>query len=148
MDIIDFGGKTMSAKWEKQEGNKGVLTFEVPAEEFDKALDQAFKKVVKDVQIPGFRKGKVPRSIFEKRFGVEALYQDAVDIVLPEAYRKAVDETDIFPIDSPEVDIEQIEKGKDLIFTAVVEVKPDVTLGEYKGLEVEELPVEVTDEDV
>ena len=138
----------MSAKWEKQEGNKGVLTFEVPAEEFDKALDQAFKKVVKDVQIPGFRKGKVPRSIFEKRFGVEALYQDAVDIVLPEAYRKAVDETDIFPIDSPEVDIEQIEKGKDLIFTAVVEVKPDVTLGEYKGLEVEELPVEVTDEDV
>ncbi|GGH68737.1 trigger factor [Compostibacillus humi] len=138
----------MSAKWEKQEGNKGVLTFEVPAEEFDKALDQAFKKVVKDVQIPGFRKGKVPRSIFEKRFGVEALYQDAVDIVLPEAYHKAVDETDIFPIDSPEVDIEQIEKGKDLIFTAVVEVKPDVTLGEYKGLEVEELPVEVTDEDV
>ncbi|WP_156291214.1 trigger factor [Oceanobacillus salinisoli] len=138
----------MSAKWEKQEGNKGVLTFEVPAEEFDKALDQAFKKVVKDVQIPGFRKGKIPRPIFEKRFGVEALYQDAVDIALPDAYRKAIDETDIFPIAQPEIDIEQIEKGKDLIFTANVEVKPEVTLGEYKGLEVEEQSVEVTDEDV
>ncbi|MBU8789567.1 trigger factor [Oceanobacillus caeni] len=138
----------MSAKWEKQEGNKGVLTFEVPADEFEKSLDQAFKKVVKDVQMPGFRKGKVPRGIFEKRFGVEALYQDAVDIVLPNAYGKAVEETDIFPIAQPEIDIEQIERGKDLIFTANVEVKPEVKLGEYKGLEVEEQSVEVTDEDV
>lgn len=70
----------MSAKWEKQEGNEGVLTIEVSAEEFDKGLDQAFKKVVKKVQIPGFRKGKVPRKIFENRFGIESLYQDAVDI--------------------------------------------------------------------
>ncbi|HLS10152.1 trigger factor [Lentibacillus sp.] len=138
----------MSAKWEKQEGNQGVLTFEVSAEEFDKALDQAFKKVVKDVQIPGFRKGKVPRKIFESRFGVESLYQDAVDIVLPDAYTKAVEETEIEPIEQPEVDIEQIEKGKDLIFKATVNVKPEVTLGEYKGLEVEEQTVEVTDEDV
>lgn len=138
----------MTAKWEKQEGNKGVLTFEVTVEEFDQALDQAFKKVSKDVQIPGFRKGKIPRGLFEKRFGVESLYQDAVDIVLPAAYTKAIDETGIFPIAQPEVDIEQIEKGKDLVFTAVVEVKPEVTLGEYKGLEVEEQSVEVTDEDV
>lgn len=138
----------MTAKWEKQEGNKGVLTFEVNVEEFDQALDQAFKKVSKDVQIPGFRKGKIPRGLFEKRFGVESLYQDAVDIVLPAAYTKAIDETGIFPIAQPEVDIEQIEKGKDLVFTAVVEVKPEVTLGEYKGLEVEEQSVEVTDEDV
>ena len=138
----------MTAKWEKQEGNKGILTFEVPAEEFDQALDQAFKKVVKDVQLPGFRKGRVPRGLFEKRFGVESLYQDAVDIVLPEAYSKAVDEADIFPIVQPSVDIEQIEKGKALIFTAEVEVKPEVTLGEYKGLEVEEESVEVTDEDI
>ncbi|MEJ8765044.1 trigger factor [Oceanobacillus sp. HCA-5259] len=138
----------MTAKWEKQEGNKGILTFEVPAEEFDQALDQAFKKVVKDVQLPGFRKGRVPRGLFEKRFGVESLYQDAVDIVLPEAYSKAVDEADIFPIEQPSVDIEQIEKGKELIFTAEVEVKPEVTLGEYKGLEVEEESVEVTDEDI
>ncbi|WP_337018839.1 trigger factor [Oceanobacillus massiliensis] len=138
----------MTAKWEKQEGNKGQLTFEVSSEEFDQALDQAFKKVSKEVQIPGFRKGKIPRGMFEKRFGVESLYQDAVDIVLPAAYTKAVEETDIFPIDQPDVDIEQIEKGKDLVFTAIVEVKPEVTLGDYKGLEVEEESVEVTDEDV
>ncbi|RYG74843.1 trigger factor [Lentibacillus lipolyticus] len=138
----------MSAKWEKQEGNQGVLTIQVDAEEFDRALDQAFKKVVKDVQIPGFRKGKVPRKIFEKRFGVESLYQDAVDIVLPDAYVKAVEETGIEPIEQPEVDIEEIEQGKDLIFKATVNVKPEVTLGDYKGLEVEEQSVEVTDEDV
>ncbi|QGS68966.1 trigger factor [Oceanobacillus sp. 143] len=138
----------MTAKWEKQEGNKGTLTFEVSAEEFDKALDQAFKKVVKEVQVPGFRKGKMPRGMFEKRFGVESLYQDAVDIVLPEAYKNAIDETDIFPIDQPQVDIDQIEKGKTLVFTAEVEVKPEVTLGEYKGLEIDVPSVEVTDEDV
>lgn len=138
----------MTTKWEKQEGNKGVLTFEVSTEEFDQALDQAFKKVSKDVQIPGFRKGKIPRGLFEKRFGVESLYQDAVDIVLPGAYSKAVDEAEIFPIAQPSIDIDQIEKGQPLVFTAEVEVKPEVKLGEYKGLEVEEKTVEVTDEDV
>ena len=138
----------MTAKWEKQEGNEGVLTFEVSADEFENALDQAFKKVVKQVQVPGFRKGKVPRKIFDKRFGVESLYQDAVDIVLPDAYTKAVEETGIEPIDQPNVDIEQIEQGKDLIFTANVTVKPEVALGEYKGLEVEEQDTTVTDEDV
>ena len=138
----------MSAKWEKQEGNEGVLTFEVSAEEFDKALDRAFKKVRKDVQIPGFRKGKIPRKLFDARFGVEALYQDAVDIVLQPAYASAVEETGIEPIHQPEVDIEQIEEGKPLIFTADVQVKPEVTLGEYKELEVEKQDAEVTDEDV
>ncbi|WP_099158682.1 trigger factor [Virgibacillus ndiopensis] len=138
----------MSAKWEKQEGNEGVLTIEVSSEEFDRALDQAFKKVVKKVQVPGFRKGKIPRKIFENRFGVESLYQDAVDIVLPEAYTKAVEETGIEPVEQPEVDIEEIEQGKPLVFTAKVTVKPEVTLGEYKGLEVEEQDTTVTDEDV
>ncbi|MYL44880.1 trigger factor [Virgibacillus halodenitrificans] len=138
----------MSAKWEKQEGNEGVLTIEVSPEEFDKALDQAFKKVSKDVQIPGFRKGKIPRKIFENRFGVESLYQDAVDIVLPDAYMKAIEETNIEPVAQPEVDIETIEQGKPLVFTATVTVKPEVKLGEYKGLEVEEQSVEVTEEDV
>ncbi|MGM8366343.1 trigger factor [Virgibacillus sp. W0181] len=138
----------MSANWEKSEGNEGVLTIQVPAEEFDQALDQAFKKVVKTVQIPGFRKGKIPRKLFESRFGVESLYQDAVDIVLPDAYMKAVEETGIHPVDQPEIDIEEIEKGKELTFTAKVIVKPELTLGEYKGLEVEEESVEVTDEDV
>jgi trigger factor len=138
----------MSVKWEKKEGNEGVLTFEVSAEEFEAALDKAFAKVVKTVQVPGFRKGKMPRGMFEKRFGVESLYQDAVDIVLPEAYKNAIDETDIFPIDQPQVDIDQIEKGKTLVFTAEVEVKPEVTLGDYKGLEIDVPSVEVTDEDV
>jgi len=138
----------MSAKWEKTEGNEGVLTITVAAEDFNAALDQAFKKVVKDVQLPGFRKGRIPRNIFENRFGVESLYQDAVDIVLPEAYTHAVEETGIEPVDQPEIDIEEIEKGKDLIFTAKVTVKPEVQLGEYKGLEVVSQDVEVTDEDV
>ncbi|SDK41550.1 trigger factor [Sediminibacillus albus] len=138
----------MSAKWEKQEGNQGTLTIEVEADKFDQALDQAFKKVVKQVQVPGFRKGKMPRGMFEQRFGVESLYQDAVDIVLPEAYTNAVEETGIEPVDQPEVDVTQIEKGKPLIFTAQVTVKPEVKLGEYKGLGVEEEETEVTDEDV
>lgn len=138
----------MTAKWEKEQGNQGVLTVEVDAERFESALDQAFKKVVKQVSIPGFRKGRVPRKIFEKRFGVEALYQDALDIILPEAYSEAVEETGIEPVDRPEVDIEQIERGKPLIFKATVTVKPEVKLGQYKGLEVEEQDVTVTDEDV
>lgn len=138
----------MSAKWEKLEGNQGVLTVEVDAEKVNEGLDEAFKKVVKKVQIPGFRKGKIPRSLFEKRFGVESLYADALDILLPEAYAKAVEETGIEPVDRPEIDVEQIEKGKSLIFTAKVTVKPEVTLGQYKGLEVEKLDDTVTDEDV
>jgi trigger factor len=147
--IIDVGGKTgMSAKFEKLEGNQGKLTVEVDAETFNKALDQAFKKVVKQVNVPGFRKGRVPRPIFEQRFGVEALYQDALDIVLPEAYTKAVEETSIEPVSQPEIDIEQIGKNEALIFTAEVTLKPEVKLGEYKGLEVEKVDTEVTDEDV
>lgn len=141
-------GNCMTAKWEKKEGNLGTLTVEVDAEKFNAALDQAFKKVVKDVQLPGFRKGRIPRGMFEQRFGVESLYQDAVDIILPEEYANAVDEAGISPVDQPEIDITQIEKGKSFIFTAEVTVKPEVTLGDYKGLEVEETDVTVTDEDV
>ncbi|MRX74218.1 trigger factor [Bacillus lacus] len=138
----------MSVKWEKQEGNEGVLTVEVEAEQFDNALDRAFKKVVQQVSIPGFRKGKVPRSLFEKRFGVESLYQDAMDIILPEVYPQAIEEAGIDPIDRPEIDVEQIEKGKNLIFTAKVTVKPEVKLGEYKGLEVEKEDAAVSEEEV
>src|SRR5690606_30092223 len=138
----------MSAKWEKLEGNQGVLTIEVDAETFNKGLDEAFKKVVKQVNVPGFRKGKMPRGMFEKRFGVESLYQDAVDYLLPEAYANAIDETGIEPVDRPEIDVEQIEKGKSLIFKATVTVKPEVKLGEYKALEVKPLETEVTEEDV
>jgi len=138
----------MSAKWEKLEGNQGKLTVEVDAETFNKALDQAFKKVQKQLNVPGFRKGRVPRQIFEQRFGVESLYQDALDIVLPDAYSNAIDETGIEPVAQPEIDIEQIGKSQSLIFTADVTVKPEVKLGEYKGLEVPKVDTEVTDEDV
>ncbi|TCJ03080.1 trigger factor [Cytobacillus praedii] len=138
----------MSAKFEKLEGNQGVLTIEVNAEKVNEGLDAAFKKVVKQVNVPGFRKGKMPRGMFEKRFGIESLYQDAVDILLPEAYANAIEETGIEPVDRPEIDVEQIEKGKSLIFKATVTVKPEVKLGEYKGLEVEKFDTEVTDEDV
>ncbi|WP_201716998.1 trigger factor [Rossellomorea arthrocnemi] len=138
----------MSAKWEKQEGNQGVLTIEVEAAKVNEGLDAAFKKVVKQVNVPGFRKGKMPRGMFEKRFGVESLYQDALDFILPEAYAKAIEEAGIDPIDRPEIDVEQMEKGKDLIFTAKVQVKPEVKLGEYKDLEVEKMETEVTAEDV
>lgn len=137
------------SKMGKKDGNTGVLTIEVPAEEVNKALDQAFKKVVNQITVPGFRKGKVPRQIFEKRFGVEALYQDALEIIVPEAYSKAVDETGIFPVDYPEIgDLDSFEKDKDFTFTAKVTVKPEPKLGEYKGLEVKKLSTEVTDEEV
>ncbi|WP_100405026.1 trigger factor [Bacillus solitudinis] len=138
----------MTAKWEKLEGNEGVLTIDVASEKVDAALDAAFKKVVKKVNVPGFRKGKVPRSLFEKQYGVESLYQDALDILLPEAYASAVDEAGIEPVDRPEIDVEKMEKGSNLVFTAKVVVKPEVTLGEYKGLEVVEKDTNVTDEDV
>jgi len=138
----------MNVSWEKIEKNRGVLTVEVEAEKFSAALDKAFKKVVNKVTVPGFRKGKVPRAIFEKRFGVESLYQDAVDILLPEAYSEAVKESGITPVDTPEINIEQIEKGQPFKFTATVDVKPEVELGEYKGIEVEDQAVFVSEEDV
>lgn len=138
----------MSVKWEKQEGNVGVLTVEVDAATVNAGLDTAFKKVVKQVNVPGFRKGKMPRPLFEKKFGVESLYQDALDAILPEAYANAVEEAGISPVDRPEIDIEKMEKGENLIFKATVTVKPEVQLGNYKGLEVEKFDTTVTDEDV
>ncbi|MCO4344750.1 trigger factor [Staphylococcus agnetis] len=138
----------MTATWEKKEGNEGLLQVTVPAEEVDKALDQAFKKVVKQINVPGFRKGKVPRPIFEQRFGVEALYQDAVDILLPKAYSNAVEEAGINPVDQPEIEVTQIEKGKEFKFDATVTVEPEVELGDYKGLEIEKQNTELTDEEV
>ncbi len=138
----------MNVSWEKIEKNRGVLTVEVESERFLQALDKAFKKVAPNVIVPGFRKGKVPRAIFEKRFGVESLYQDAIDILLPEAYMEAVKEADITPVDQPEINIEQIGKGEPFKFTATVDVKPEVELGEYKGIEVQDQEVKVTAEDV
>ncbi|NOU95986.1 trigger factor [Paenibacillus sp. LMG 31456] len=138
----------MKASWEKIEKNVGVLEIEVEAEQVAVALDKAFKKVVQKVNVPGFRKGKVPRSIFESKFGVESLYQDALDIVVPEAYTEAVGETGIHPVDRPEVDVEQFGKGQVLKFKAKVIVKPEVELGEYKGIELESKEAAVTEEEI
>lgn len=138
----------MTVKWEKEEGNTGTLTVEVPVEKVNAGLSQAFKKVVKEVESPGFRKGKMPRPMFEKMYGVESLYNEALDFILPEAYGEAVEEAGIDPVDRPEIDIEQMEKGKTLIFKAVVTVKPEVKLGEYKGIEVTRQDTDVTDEEI
>jgi trigger factor len=138
----------MKATWEKIEKNVGVLEVEVDAERVTEALDKAFKKVSAKVNVPGFRKGKVPRSIFEAKFGVESLYQDALDFILPEAYVQAVEETGIDPVDRPEVDVEQFGKGQVLKFKAKVVVKPEVTLGNYKGLEVKTEEAAVTEEEI
>jgi trigger factor len=148
MRIDCWRENSMTAKWEKLEGNSGVLTVEVSAEKVNEGLDEAFKKVVKQVNVPGFRKGKMPRPLFEKRFGIESLYEETINILLPEAYEEAIEETGIEPVDRPSIDVEQIEKGKNFIFKATVTVKPEVKLGEYKGLEVEALDTDVTDEDV
>lgn len=138
----------MKATWEKIEKNLGVLEVEVDADRVSAALDKAFNKVVKKANVPGFRKGKVPRPIFEARYGVESLYQDAIDILLPEVYSEAVEQTDIFPVDRPEVDVEQFGKGQVFKFKAKVTVKPEVKLGEYKGIEVAAEDVVVTEEEL
>lgn len=138
----------MSVKWEKQEGNTGVLTVEVEEVKVKDGLDKAFKKVVKEINVPGFRKGKMPRKMFEQRFGTESLYQDALDFILPDAYAAAVDEAGIDPVDRPEIDIVKMEQGENLIFTATVTVRPEVTLGDYKGLEISKQETDVTDEEI
>lgn len=138
----------MKATWEKIDKNIVSIDVEVEAEQVATALDQAFKKVVQKVNVPGFRKGKVPRGIFESRFGVESLYQDAIDILLPDAYTAAVNENNLQPVDRPEIDVEQFAKGQTFKFKAKVIVKPEVTLGEYKGLEIEAASAEVTEEEV
>lgn len=136
----------MAVKWEKTEPNVRVLEVEVAAEEFSSALDKAFKKVVGKVNVPGFRKGKVPRKIFESRFGVASLYQDALDILLPQAYSNAVYEAKLEPIDRPAIDIVQVEAGKPVVFKATVTVKPEVELGEYIGVVYEDKTFEVTEQ--
>ncbi|MDQ0061251.1 trigger factor [Paenibacillus harenae] len=138
----------MKATWEKIDKNIVSIDVEVEAEQVATALDQAFKKVVQKVNVPGFRKGKVPRGIFESRFGVESLYQDAIDILLPDAYTAAVNENNLQPVDRPEIDVEQFAKGQTFKFKAKVIVKPEVTLGEYKGLEIEAASAEVTEEEI
>ena len=139
----------MSLQVEKLEKNMAKLTIEVSAEEFDAAIEKAYQKNKGKINIQGFRKGKAPRQMIEKMYGVGVFYEDAANIIIPEAYSKEVAECkDIEIVSQPEIDVVQIEKGKSFIFTAVVATKPEVELGEYKGIQVEVSVPEIKDEDV
>lgn len=138
----------MTANWEKTGTNEGVLTFEIPAETIKTETDKVFNKVRKNLNVPGFRKGKVPRHIFNKQYGEESLFEDALNEALPGAYDKAVEEAGIEPVAQPKIDIKTMEKGQPWVMTAEVTVKPEVKLGEYKNLKVEKQDREVTDEEV
>ncbi len=138
----------MQVKVENVDKNVVQLEIEVDEEKFEEGLQTAFKKNSNKFSIPGFRKGKAPRYMVEKFYGEQVLYEDAINAICPEAYDKAVEENNLHPVDRPEIDIKQIGKGQKLIFTAKVTVKPEVELGEYKGVEVKKASAEVTDEDL
>ncbi len=138
----------MSLQVEKQEKNMAKLTIEVSAEEFDQAMDKAYRKNKSKMSVPGFRKGKVPRQMLEKMYGPAIFYEDAANIIIPDAYAKELENSDLDIVSRPEIDVTQIEKGKPFIFTATVALKPEVELGQYTGIEVEKSVVEVTEEEV
>lgn len=138
----------MSVQVENLEKNMAKLTIEVSAQEFEKALDKAYRKNKGRINIPGFRKGKATRAVIEKMYGAGIFYEDAANFIIPEAYEDAVKESGLEVVSQPQMDITQIEKGSPFIFTAEVAVKPEVTLGEYKGIEVEKANLEVTEEEV
>lgn len=138
----------MSLTVEKLEKNMAKLTVTVPAEDFTRAMTQAYNKQKGKISVPGFRKGKVPQAYLEKLYGSEMFYEDAANICIQDAYPKALDECDLDIVSRPEIDAEQMEKGKDFIFTATVAVKPEVTLGDYKGIQVDKVSAEVADAEV
>ena len=138
----------MSLQVEKLEHNMAKLTVEVPAEELEKAIEKVYQKSKKSISVPGFRKGKAPRKMIERMYGTGVFLEDAVNDLLPDAYAKAAEESELEITSRPAVDITQVEPGQPLIFTAEVALKPDVILGEYKGIEVEKADVEVTDAEI
>jgi len=138
----------MSLQVEKLEKNMAKLTIEVAAEELEKAIEKAYQKNKKSISIPGFRKGKVPRQMIEKMYGKEVFYEDAVNELLPEAYAKALDECEEEIVSSPKIDVIQVEAGQPFIFTAEVALKPEIKLGKYKGVKVDKIDVDVTEEEV
>lgn len=147
--MIVIGGNKMSAKWEHDsDASKGTLTFDIDVDTIKKGIDEAFVETRKKITVPGFRKGRVPRQIFNQMYGEESLYQDALNKVLPDAYSAAVKETGIKPVDQPSIDIKSMEKGQPWTLTAEVAVEPEVKLGDYKGMEVPEQDTTVSDADV
>ncbi len=138
----------MSLQVEKLENNMAKLTVEVSAEEFDKAVQGAYLKQRGSISVPGFRKGKVPRQMIEQMYGVEIFFEEATNTLIPEAYGKAYDECELDIVSQPTIDIVQIGKGQAFIFTAEVALKPVVTLGEYKGIEIDSFSAEVTEEEI
>lgn len=138
----------MSVQVEKLEKNMAKLTIEVSAEEFEKGIQAAYLKEKGKISLPGFRKGKAPRKMIEKMYGVGVFYEEAANNVMPMAYSNAAKESELEIVSNPEIDIVQIEAGKPFIFTATVAVKPEVTLGEYKGVEVKKADLTVTDEEI
>ncbi|WP_119318834.1 trigger factor [Companilactobacillus formosensis] len=136
------------AKFTKKENNTGELKFEIDQDTIKQGLDTAFNRVKKSLNVPGFRKGRVPRQIFNRMYGEEALYEDALNAVLPAAYQNAVDETKVEPVDQPQINVESMEKGQPWAITAVITVKPDVELGDYKGIEVKKQKRNVMKADV
>lgn len=138
----------MSFTVENLEKNMTKLTIEVSAEDFEKALQKAYEKNKNKIAVNGFRKGKVPRAVIEKVYGAGVFYEDAANILIPEEYSKAAEESKLDIVSQPEIDVTQIEKGKSFIFTAEVALKPEVTLGEYLGVEIEKTDAKVTADDV
>ncbi|MCM0582353.1 trigger factor [Weissella diestrammenae] len=137
-----------NAEFTRGDGNKGTLKFEIPVEDHAAAIDAAFNKVKGTLNVPGFRKGKMPKQMFISRFGEEALYEDALNFALQEAYPAAISATAITPVNQPQIGVESLEKGKPWVITAEVEVAPEIELGEYKGVQVAKQDVEVSDADV
>ena len=138
----------MSLQVEKLEHNMAKLTVEVAAEDVEKALQAAYLKQRKQINIPGFRKGKVPRQMIEKMYGPEVFYDEAANNMIPDAYAKAYDESELDIVSQPKIEVVQMEKGKPFIFTAEVATKPEVTLGDYKGLKVDKVSTRVTQKEV
>lgn len=138
----------MSLKVEKKEKNMAVITIEVAAEELAKAIEKAYHKNKGQISVPGFRQGKVPKAMIEKMYGKAVFYEDAANILIPEAYEREMKEADVDVVSQPSIDIVQLEEGKPFIFTAEVAVKPEITLGTYKGVEVEKLTVKVSAKEV
>jgi len=138
----------MSLQFEKQEGNMAALTIERSAEELDKAIQKAYHKMKNQISLPGFRRGKVPQYLIEKQYGVEVFFEDAANFLINDSYEEEIKDCELEIVSRPDIEVTQIEKGKPFIYTAMVAIKPEVKLGEYKGLEYYKTDISVSDEEV